>query len=88
MVCWNYLGSETDYTENVDAPDFLAFSLIIFLANKSKAPGLKVPRILRTIAEDSTWYFLVIFTSTFVLLMTLTLGRVSAIVSLYPGHNQ
>ena len=59
-------------------PDFLAFSLIIFLAAKSKASTLKIPKILRTIAEDATRYFLVIFSSHFVLEMTLTLGWVSA----------
>ena len=33
-----------------------------------------------TVAEDAVWYFLVIFTSHFVLGMTLLLGRVSATV--------
>ena len=40
-------------------------------------PGFKAPRILGTIAEDATRYFLVIFTSHFVLTMSLILGRVS-----------
>jgi hypothetical protein len=63
-------------------PDFFAFSLIIILANKTKVPGLRVPTIMGTIAEDATWYFLVIFTSHFVLVMTLNLGRVSATLPL------
>ena len=39
--------------------------------------GIKYPTILGTIAEGATWYFLVIVTSHFVLVMTLNLGRVS-----------
>ena len=60
-------------------PDFLAFSLVIYLATRSKAQELRIPSILETIAEDAMRYFLVIFTSHFVLMMTLALGRVSAI---------
>ena len=67
-----------DLTGGVWVPDFLAFSLIIFMATTSKATKLKIPTILGTIAEDATRYFLVIFTSHFVLEMTLSLGRVSA----------
>ena len=63
---------------DMQPPDFLAFSLIIFLAAKSGALKLKVPNILETIAEDAIRYFLVIFSSHFVLEMTLALGRVSA----------
>ena len=63
--------------ENVHGSDLLAFLLIVFLAMNSEARGFKIPSILRTIAEDSTRYFLVIFTSHFVLEMTLNLGRVS-----------
>ena len=63
--------------------DFFAFSLTIFLARRSRAPaGLKVPTILGTIAEDATRYFLVIFTSHFVLEMFLIFARVSATVPL------
>lgn len=57
--------------------DFLAFTLIVFLASKSEAKKLKIPSLLGTIAEDAMRYFLVIFTSHFVLEMTLLLGRVS-----------
>jgi len=68
--------------------DFLAFSLIIFLAAKSEVSRLGVPNILRTIAEDATRYFLVIFSSHFVLEMTLSLARVSATaVPLPPAAN-
>ena len=58
--------------------DFLAFSLMMFLALRWGVGKLRTPTIMATIAEDSLWYFLVIFTSHFVLEMTLLLGRVSA----------
>jgi len=58
--------------------DFLAFLVIVILATKSELKGFKMPRILRTIVRDATVYFLVIFTSDFVLEMTL-LSLLSAI---------
>ena len=60
--------------------EFLTFSLIIFLAKRSQKRGLEIPRILGTIMDDATWYFLVIFTSHFVLIITLLFGRVSVAV--------
>ena len=71
----SYLNSVTDTTL-----DFLAFLIIIFLAAKSGLKGFKMPSILRTIVQDATVYFLVIFTSHFVLEMTLLLARVTASV--------
>ena len=68
----------TDPCGDMYTPDFLAFSLITFSAAKSRALNLRGPTLLGTIAQDATWYFLVIFSSHFVLEMTLTLGRVSA----------
>jgi len=68
---------EIAYTSISICYDFLAFSLIIFVAATSKSRGLRFPTILRAMAEDATWYFLVIFTSHFVLEMTLNLGRES-----------
>ena len=62
--------------------DSLAFLLVIFWARKLKIPGLKFRTILDTVAEDSTCYFLIVFTSHFVLVLTLNLGRVSAIILL------
>ena len=70
-------SDETDPATRAEMPDFLAFSLIIFLAARSKTPGLRAPTILRTIAVDATRFFLVVFASHFVLTMTLALGRVS-----------
>jgi len=68
---------EVAYTSISLFYDFLAFSLIIFLAATSQPGVLKVPTIMGTIAEDATLYFLVIFTSHLVLEMTLNLGRES-----------
>lgn len=61
----------------VYASDFLTFALVILVARKLRVPGLKFPSILDTIREDATLYFLVIFTSHFVLMITVNLGRVS-----------
>jgi len=55
--------------------DTLAFSLIVWFAKRSRVGGFEVSGILRTMVEDATRYFLVIFTSHFVLAMTLALGR-------------
>lgn len=70
------------------APDSLAFSLIIYLAIRSKASSVKIPTILGTMAEDATRYFLVIFTSHFVLEMTLILGRVNPTAPLPTAPNE
>ena len=64
-------------------PDFLAFSLMMFLALRWGVGKLRIPTIMGTIAEDSLRYFLVIFTSHFVLEMTLLLGRVSVTYPLF-----
>lgn len=64
----------------VDKSDFLAFSLIVVLAKKSQAPGLKMPSLLEIIVKDATRYFLIIFTSHLVFELTLNLGRVSVTV--------
>ena len=69
-----------DRIDDVCTPDTLAFLLIVFWARKSRVQGIKVSTILDTISEDATSYFMLIFTSHFVLVMTLNLGRVSATV--------
>ena len=66
--------------KNICESDFLAFSLIAFLAVTSRTPGLKIRSIFQTIVEDSMHYFLIIFGSHFVVEMTLVLGRVSVAV--------
>ena len=62
--------------------DFLAFLAIVLLAKRLSATGIKIRSLVETIAVDAVWYFLVIFTSHFVLAMTLYFGRVSATTSL------
>ena len=73
----------TDRPNDMCTLDSLAFLMIIFLARRSRVGGFEVTGIFRTIVEDATLYFLVIFTSHFVLEMTLTLGRVSATPPLF-----
>ncbi|KAF9786761.1 hypothetical protein BJ322DRAFT_1106879 [Thelephora terrestris] len=79
----NQKSTEVAYTSLSLLYDALAFMVIIFQARRSRVPGLKVSNILNTIAEDSTRYFIVIFTSHFVLVMTLNLGRVT--IQFLPG---
>ena len=67
--------------ENTHTSDFLAFSLIIFLARKWRVTGLGFPTLWDIIARDATLYFLVIFSSQLVLEITLIFGRVSATVA-------
>ena len=57
--------------------DTAIFLVIVFIAAKSGIKGYKVPRVLRTIVQDATVYFLVIFTSHFIFEMMLIFGRVS-----------
>ena len=66
-------------TDDVPVSDVLAFLMVTFLARKAKVRGIRVATLLDTIAKDATWYFMVIFTSHFVLVMCLNLGRVSAV---------
>jgi len=76
---------EIAYTSISLLYDSLAFLTILFFTTRlnQKIPGFKVPTILETIAEDATLYFLVIFTSHFVLEMTIIFGRGPA--QLLPG---
>ena len=56
--------------------DLLAFLFIIHLALKSRSYRSKLPNLLKIMAEDATLYFLVIFTSHFLLVVTLVFGSV------------
>ena len=77
----NYLELRLDCADIDAKQDFLAFSLVVYVAKTPQPHGLKIPKILLTIVGDSAKYFLVIFSSHFALELTLTLGRVSLIVS-------
>jgi len=57
--------------------DSAVFLVIVLIAAKSAIKGYKVPGVLRTIVQDATIYFLVIFTSHFIFEMMLIFGRVS-----------
>jgi len=57
--------------------DFIAFSIIVYLVVKSNINRAPIPGLLRIIIQDATYYFLVIFTSHFVLVMFLAFARVS-----------
>ena len=76
-----YVGSSAphrvDLISGAHESDLLAFALIISSTAKLKTTGIKVSVLLSTIVEDSTLYFLFIFASQFVFMMTLILGRVS-----------
>ncbi|KAF9791190.1 hypothetical protein BJ322DRAFT_1017745 [Thelephora terrestris] len=67
----------TAWVAGVAAPDTLAFLVIVFFAMSGRVKGFNMPRLLRTIVQDSTIYFLVIFTSHFVLEMSLLFLSVS-----------
>ena len=49
--------------------DLLAFSVIVYLVVRSNLYRVPIPSLLKTIAQDATYYFLIIFTSHFVLVM-------------------
>ena len=79
---------DSDRIDDVHLPDVLAFSVVVYWARKLRQPGLKFSALLDAIAKDATYYFMVIFTSHFVLVMTLNLGRVSVTVSLTLDRNK
>jgi len=57
--------------------DVLAFSFIVFLVVRSNVTKVPLPSILKTIARDATYYFLVIFTSHLVTAMFFWFASVS-----------
>jgi hypothetical protein len=56
--------------------DLLVFSIIVYLVMRSNANKVPIPRLFKTIAQDATYYFLVIFTSHFVTVMFLAFASV------------
>ena len=57
--------------------DVLAFSVIVFIVVRSNVRNVPIPGLLKTIVQDATYYFLVIFTSHFTLMMFLLFASVS-----------
>lgn len=76
---------EIAYTSISLLYDSLAFSLTVFLVARSDPRGLGLPTLWKTIGEDATRYFLVIFTSHVVLWITLIFGRGSIQLLPAPG---
>jgi hypothetical protein len=56
--------------------DLLAFSVIIYLVVQSNVNNVPISRLFKTIVQDATYYFLVIFTSHFMLVMFLAFADV------------
>ena len=68
-----HLGGDSDS----DHPtDFLTFSLIVYLVLRANLYQHPMPSLFKTIAQDATYYFLVIFTSHLMLELTLLFARV------------
>ena len=65
-------------TDTDHSTDILAFSVIVYLVIRSNLNKVPIPRLFKTIAQDATYYFLFIFTTHFVLLMSVR-------ISLYPS---
>ena len=59
--------------------DTLAFSIIVYLVIRSNIRKVPIPSILKTIVQDATYYFLVIFTSHLMLVMFLAFANVSTL---------
>ena len=57
--------------------DGLAFSVIVYLVVRSNVHKIPIPSILKTIAQDATYYFLVIFASHLLLMFQLWTASVS-----------
>lgn len=86
-----YRPDDADVSHGTYALDFLAFSVIMFLSARLSriTAGVRIQTIWRTLAEDATLYFIVIFTSHIVFEMTLIFGRVSVIIQTIPlFHNR
>ena len=56
--------------------DLLAFSVIVYLVVRSNLYRVPIPSLLKTIARDATYYFLVISTSHFMLVMFMAFTNV------------
>ena len=57
--------------------DFLAFSVIVYLVVRSNLKKVPIPGLFKTIAQDATYYFLVIFTSHLLLMFIFWFANVS-----------
>ena len=79
VSCIWYEASLVLHLEGIrfDRPaDFLAFSLTVYLVVRSNLNKVPISRLFKTIAQDSTYYFLFIFTSHLVVVMSLAFASV------------
>ena len=56
--------------------DLLAFSVIVYLVVRSNISNFPIPTLLKTIARDATYYFLLIFTSHVIFVLVLLFAKV------------
>ena len=56
--------------------DLLTFALIDYLVVRSNVEKIPIPRLLKAIAQDATYYFLFLFTSHLVVMMFLLFASV------------
>ena len=56
--------------------DLLTFALIAYLVVRSNVEKIPIPRLLKAIAQDATYYFLFLFTSHLVVMMFLLFASV------------
>ena len=74
--CENFLALHLGDIRFNYPPDFLAFSVVVYLVVRSNIYKVPIPGLLRTIAQDATYYFLVIFTSHLLLVLFLLFASV------------
>jgi len=67
---------DTNFDHSVDC---LAFLVIIYLVVRSNVKKLPIPSILKTIAQDATYYFLVIFASHLLFMFLFRFSSVSTL---------
>ena len=72
-ILQSFNGSEliSERCHRIHAVTMKNTPIISFLVAKSGTSNIRGPTLLGTIAQDATWYFLAIFSSHFVLEMTL-----------------
>jgi len=63
--------------------DLLAFSVIVYLVVRSNIYNFPIPTLLKTIARDATYYFLLIFTSHVIFVLVLLFAKPT--LQLLPG---
>lgn len=84
MINLSYPALNAARDTSIDYPaDFLAFSTIVYLVVRPNVYKFPIPSLLKIIARDATYYFLVIFSSHVVFVLTLLFAKVS-VLSFFP----